>query len=116
MHRMRLILLVSVTLLIAACASGATSTSYSPECDISSLRPGDYTHDTWCSIKHAALRCSTLSDRCLVQCEQRGGLKNISGGCSHICYPSSYTQADVVANGGEYSPPGLSDCANEDAP
>ena len=116
MHPIRLIFLTLILLLIAACASNSTSAPYPPECDISSLRSSDYPHDTWCSIKYAALRCSTKSDKCLVQCEQHGGAKNIGGGCSHICSPRVYTQEDVVANGGEFTPPGSIECANEDVP
>ena len=99
MNCLRLMFLASISLVIAACASGSTSTSYSPECDISSLRSSDYPHATWCSIKHAALRCSTKSDKCLVQCEQNGGAKNIGGGCSYVCLsgPDSELESPEVA-------------------
>ena len=102
--------------LLAACASGTGQIESPVGCDISSLRKADYPHDTWCSIKHAALRCSTRSDRCLVECERNGSAKLISGGCSHVCYPQAYTEQDVIDNGGAFWSREAIDCANADAP
>lgn len=118
MHLLRLIAytaaLCVATLSLSTCASASKQPAYSTECDISSLHSSDYPHDTWCHIKHAALRCSTKSDKCLVQCERRGGGKNIDGGCAHICSPGAYTEEDVIENGGEFYPPDAVACANED--
>ena len=107
MNCLRLMVFAFISLAIAACASGSGSTGYLPECDISSLRSSDYPHATWCSIKHAALRCSTKSDKCLVQCEKNGGAKNIGGGCAHICL--SGADSDLEA-------PEVAVCVNGAAP
>ncbi len=103
-------------LLGGACTSSLSKPAYAPACDISPLREDDYQRDSWCTIKFAALRCSTNSDKCLIQCELRGGAPMIGGGCFHICSPSPYTQEDVIKNGGDFSPPGALQCINNDAP
>ena len=107
---------VLVALLLSACASDSRQSNHIAECDISSLQPNDYPHDTWCLIKHAAMRCSTKSDKCLTQCERRGGANNIGGGCAHICFNGLYTEDRIAENGGEAWPPEAVSCANEDAP
>lgn len=101
--------------LIAGCATRSEqSGSDSPECDISSLKPSDYNRDTWCVIKTAAARCSTKSDKCLIQCERSGGAKQIGGGCSHVCLGGGgvYTDADIAENGGSFYPPEALICIN----
>ncbi len=92
-------------LLLTACASSTEQPRYATECDISSLKADDYSHDTWCLIKHSALRCSTKEDKCLAQCELRGGASNIGGGCAHVC----------SQDGGAWPPEAIT-CANERAP
>lgn len=101
-----------IALATMGCASRPGS-PYSSECDISSLNASDYLRGTWCTVKHAALRCSTKSDKCLVQCELGGGAKHIGGGCQHLCSPGVYTEKDVAENGGSFTPPGATACANE---
>ena len=106
---------VLVVLVLAACASASKQPTYGAECDISSLHSKDYPHDTWCLIRHAAMRCNTRSDKCLTQCERRGGASNIGGGCAHICFNGLYTDDLIADNGGDPWTPEAISCANEDA-
>ena len=103
-------------LLLAGCASSPVYVAREDACDISALNSGDYSHDTWCFIEHAANRCSTKSDKCLVNCELSGGGANVGGGCSHICYPPHYTDQDVTDNGGDFYPKEAIACVNAAAP
>ena len=100
----------------ASCSTDPTFAAASPnECDISTLDSGKYDRETWCIIKEASRRC-IKSDKCLTQCERRGGEPMIGGGCQHTCMGWASTPQSIAENGGEAFPPAAADCINGKAP
>ena len=107
---------IAAAALAASCSSNPASTAATGnQCDISTLDSRKYDRDTWCIIEAASRRC-IRSDKCLTQCERRGGEPMIGGGCQHVCMGWASTPQSIAENGGEAFPPAAAECVNGKAP
>lgn len=63
--------------------NGPTGDPY-PRCDVQWLAYSDLSQAQQCELRALAKRCS-LSDRCRIRCESRGGVPELSWSCAHMC-------------------------------
>lgn len=96
LDRLCIVLMAS---LLAGCATGGSDTQAS-ECDVSWIEGSRLSSRRACELRVLAKRCAA-SDRCQIQCESRGGLPNMGGGCAHACGGGgAQTDEDIARNGG----------------
>lgn len=107
-------LYVAGFLLLSGCATSRESGSTAMDCDVSWVGNSQLSPQRACELRALAKRCA-VSDRCQIQCEAKGGLPNVGGGCSHACQGggSAQTDEDIARNGGLYATADSVACYNQ---
>ena len=89
------------------------SSTPSGACDVSRIDFSQLSPQRTCQLRALAKRCA-VSDRCQIECEARGGVQQVGGGCQHICEDggAGQTDEDIARNGGAYATPESTACYN----
>src|SRR5690606_32258060 len=105
---------IALVLLIVGCATSNEPSVARNECDVSWVGDSSLSSQRACALRALAKRC-VISDRCQIQCEAKGGLPNIGGGCAHVCQGggAAQTDDDMANNGGPYDTPESIACYNQ---
>lgn len=106
---------ILLLLCLSGCAPPGTKlNSVAKDCDVSWIEHSQLPAQKACELRALARRCA-VSDRCQIQCEAKGGLPNIGGGCSHVCQGggAAQTDEDIAKNGGLYSTEESIACYNQ---
>lgn len=106
-------LCVTGLLLISGCVTSDKSGSVAMDCDVPWIGNSHLSPQRACELRALAKRCA-VSDRCQIQCEAKGGLPNVGGGCSHVCQGGgAQTDEDIAKNGGLYATADSIACYNQ---
>lgn len=107
-------LCIAVLLLLSGCVTNSESGSAAMGCDVSWIGNSRLSPQRACELRALANRCA-VSDRCQIQCEAKGGLPNIGGGCSHACQGGggAQTDEDIAKNEGLYATEDSVACYNQ---
>lgn len=107
------IFIVAPFLLSGCATSGEKTGATAMGCDVSWITSSQLSPERSCELRALAKRCAA-SDQCQIQCEAKGGLPNVGGGCSHVCQGggSGQTDEDIAKNGGAYATPESVACYN----
>lgn len=103
---------MAAILVLAGCATSRPGLT-AGDCDVSWVGSSALSPPRACELRALAERCA-VSDRCQIQCEARGGLPHVGGGCSHVCQGGggAQTDDDIARNGGTYATAASVACYN----
>ena len=107
-------MLCSIAILLSGCVTSSEPGPAAMSCDVSWLGGSELSPQRVCELRALAKRCA-VSDQCQIQCEAKGGLPSVGGGCSHVCQGGGgvQTKEDIAKNGGLYATSDSVACYNQ---
>lgn len=104
----------AVIFMLYGCSTSDKLGQAAPACDVSWIGGGSLTPQRACELRVLSKRCA-VSDQCQIQCEAKGELPHVGGGCSHVCQGGggAQTDDDIAKGGGSYATAESAACYNQ---